>query len=147
MDKNLIFYILTPLLALALFFGIEHPQAEEELYRSRDLVRVKHLDYIAEVLDGVSDCADETPFLGSKEDLAIGKSFQDGQRLDDGWVKIKPECLGRAAPKLSILLMDPLDNDRYHFQFFSDGKEFLLRTKLEDPTKDFYEVGNLEMRY
>lgn len=143
MGKDLIFYVLTPVLALAIFFGIQHPQAETELRRKRDLERIYHIDRIYKVLYGISDCADGAPFLGSKEELAVGKSFEDGQRLDDGWVKLKPECLGRAAPELSVLLMDPLDNEHYHFQFFSDGKNFLLRARLESSDKEFYEVGNL----
>lgn len=145
MDKNLIFYVLTPMLALILFFGIQHPRAETELRRNRDAVRIKHLDYIAEVLDGISDCSEGQPFMGSPEELATGKSFQDGQRLDDGWVKIKPECLGRAAPKLSVLLMDPLDNKDYHFEFLSDGKDFLLSARLENPTQESYETGKLKI--
>jgi len=142
MDKNLVFYVLTPVLALAIFFGIQHPQAETELRRKRDLERIYQLNLVAKVLYGISDCAEGSPFLGSKEELAVGKSFEDGQRLDDGWVKIKPACLGRAAPDLSVLLMDPLDNERYHFQFFSDGKSFLLRARLENSSKEFHEQGN-----
>lgn len=145
MDKNLIFYVLTPITALLFFFGVQHPQATAELQRSRDLERIHHLNYIAEVLEGISDCAGGKPFLGSSEELAVGKSFQDGQRLDDGWVKIKPGCLGQAAPKLSVLLMDPLDNEHYHFEFFSDGKNFLLQARLEDPAKSVYEVGSLTL--
>ncbi len=146
MDKNLIFYILTPVLALAIFFGIQHPQAEAELRRERDLERIYQLNLVTKVLDGISDCAEGRPFLGSKEKLALGKSFEDGQRLDDGWVKIKPECLGRAAPELSVLLMDPLDNEHYHFQFLSNGKNFLLRARLENRTDDFYSLGDLTLQ-
>ena len=119
--------------------------AMEHLRSSRDRARIESLDYIAEVLGGISVCADGKPFDGSEEQLAAGRSFEDGQRLDDGWVRIKDECLGAAAPRLSVLLMDPLDNEQYYFQFFSDGEKFLLRARLESSSADaeFYELGDL----
>ena len=144
MTRKLLLYLLGCVCVVLAGFRFGYGDvARERLRASRDRARIEHLDYLAEVLGGISTCADGRPFYGSEEQLAVGRSFEDGQRLDDGWLKIKKECLASAAPRLSVLLMDPLDNEDYHFQFISDGKNFLLRARLESAASEvaFYEVG------
>ena len=80
-----------------------------------------------------------------KFDIGTANSFTHSQKLDEGFILLGKGEDGEVRKELSILLLDPINNQNYNYTFSSlDGRSFSLKGKLEsvEYTKkygDYYE--------
>jgi hypothetical protein len=92
------------------------------LKEARDSARVKNIKYMGQALKKGS------PNFRKGD----SNSFIETENLDDGYVLFEKKEDNKVRADLSILLLDPLNNQDYNYQFSSiGGKDFTLRAKME----------------
>lgn len=109
----------------------------ELIGRSRDSQRIESLDNVRKAIHLAIANDPNLSLCGTTNPPCYGTSNStDSQDLDGtGWVKIDLD--NKTIMKLSSLPVDPLNNENYHFIYYSDGSSWEVNAVLEsDQLKD-----------
>ena len=113
--------ILLMIFALIFIFSLSPFTLSEIMKEHRDKARVSNVNFMAEIL------INKTPEF----EVGSSNSYLQTEKLDEGYILFQKNEENKVRKYMSILYLDPINNETYNYAFESDGDNFVLSAKLE----------------